>query len=330
MENKERLYPILFEPILKDIIWGGYDICPFKGIEDKEKRTIGESWEISHVEGNVSVVSNGVLKGKSLDDLITTYGSELMGRRVYDRFGNKFPLLIKFIDARDNLSIQVHPNDELAMKRHNSFGKTEMWYVVKATEGAKLYSGFKQKSDPDDYVERIKDDTIMDILAQYDVKEGDVFFLPAGRVHAIGAGCFVAEIQQTSNITYRIFDYNRTDKEGNKRELHTEEAKDAIDYQVLDDYRTDYPREKDKPVKIVACKYFETNILDITKNMNRDLSEIDSFVVYICMQGIMEIIDNNGYKISVHQGQSVLVPANTTSIAIHPQSDCRILETYIG
>lgn len=330
MENKEKLYPVIFEPILKEIIWGGYDICPFKGIEDKEKRTIGESWEISHVDGNVSIVANGSLKGKSLDELISLYGAELMGKSVFDRFGSKFPLLIKFIDARDNLSIQVHPDDDLALKRHNSFGKTEMWYVVKATRDAKLYSGFKLQSNPDDYVERIKNDTIMDALSQYDVKEGDVFFLPAGRVHAIGAGCFVAEIQQTSNITYRIFDYNRTDKDGNKRELHTQEAKDAINYEVLDDYRTKYSRHKDEPVQLVKCKYFETNILDITKKMDRDLSCIDSFVVYICLKGQMDIIDNRNNSISIHQGQSILVPADTQSITIAPQSDCKILETYIG
>lgn len=329
MENKETLYPIVFEPILKEIIWGGYDICPFKGIEDKDKRTIGESWEISHVDGNVSVVAQGNLKGKSLDDLINIYGAELMGKNVIERFGNKFPLLIKFIDARDNLSIQVHPDDKLAMERHNSFGKTEMWYVVKASEGAKLYSGFKLQSNPEDYVERINNDTIMDALARYDVKEGDVFFLPAGRVHAIGAGCFVAEIQQTSNITYRIFDYNRTDKDGNKRQLHTMEAKDAINYEVLEDYRTDYKKIKDEAIELVSCKYFETNILDITKDMSRDMSNIDSFVIYICMQGQMVLTDDKGNKIDLHQGQSILVPANTNSITISPLSNCKILETYI-
>ena len=214
------LYPFTFEPILKKIIWGGSDICPFKGISPVQEG-IGESWELSHVEGNYSVVANGELKGQSLDDLIRTYGKQLLGEHVMEQFGTTFPLLIKFIDARDNLSIQVHPDDELAKKRHNSFGKTEMWYVVKATPDAALYSGFSQQIDAEEYVKRVENNTIMDVLQRYNVHEGDVFFLPAGRVHAIGSGCFIAEIQQTSNITYRIYDYNRKDANGKGRErLH--------------------------------------------------------------------------------------------------------------
>lgn len=199
------LYPFTFKPILKKVIWGGSDICPFKGITPVENG-VGESWELSHVEGNYSIVDNGELEGKSLDELIRSYGKELLGKKVMERFGTTFPLLIKFIDARDNLSIQVHPDDELAKKRHNSFGKTEMWYVIKAEKGAGLYSGFSEQIDAEEYVKRVENNTIMDVLQRYDVNEGDVFFLPAGRVHAIGAGCFIAEIQQTSNITYRIYD----------------------------------------------------------------------------------------------------------------------------
>ena len=208
------LYPFTFKPILKKVIWGGSAICPFKGITPVENG-VGESWELSHVEGNYSVVANGELEGKSLDDLIQSYGKQLLGEKVVERFGTTFPLLIKFIDARDHLSIQVHPDDELAKKRHNSFGKTEMWYVIKAEKGAGLYSGFSQQIDAEEYVKRVENNTIMDVLQRYDVHEGDVFFLPAGRVHAIGAGCFIAEIQQTSNITYRIYDYNRKDAQGN-------------------------------------------------------------------------------------------------------------------
>lgn len=211
------LYPFTFKPILKKVIWGGSDICPFKGITPVENG-VGESWELSHVEGNYSIVDNGELEGKSLDELIRSYGKELLGEKVMERFGTTFPLLIKFIDARDNLSIQVHPDDELAKKRHNSFGKTEMWYVIKAEKGAGLYSGFSEQIDAEEYVKRVENNTIMDVLQRYDVNEGDVFFLPAGRVHAIGAGCFIAEIQQTSNITYRIYDYNRKDANGNGRE----------------------------------------------------------------------------------------------------------------
>ena len=223
------LYPMTFKPILKKIIWGGSDICPFKGITPVQEG-IGESWELSHVEGNYSVVDNGALEGKTLDELIRTYGKQLLGEKVVEQFGSIFPLLIKFIDARDNLSIQVHPDDELAKKRHNSFGKTEMWYVINAAKGAGLYSGFSKQINVDEYVKRVEDNTIMDVLQRYEVNPGDVFFLPAGRVHAIGAGCFIAEIQQTSNITYRIYDYDRKGPDGKGRELHTELAKDAIDY----------------------------------------------------------------------------------------------------
>ncbi|MDR1344227.1 MAG: class I mannose-6-phosphate isomerase, partial [Tannerellaceae bacterium] len=278
------LYPITFNPILKNILWGGADICPFKGINPVQNG-IGESWELSHVDGNYSIVNNGNLKGKNIDELIDTYGKELLGGKVMERFGKTFPLLIKFIDARDNLSIQVHPDDALAKKRHNSFGKTEMWYVIKASGAAALYSGFSRQIDANEYVQRVKDNTIMDVLQRYEVKEGDVFFLPAGRVHAIGSGCFIAEIQQTSNITYRIYDYNRKDADGNGRELHTELAKDAIDYTLSADYRTHYEQKKDTVVSLANCPYFTVNLLELDSNMTRDFSSLDSFVVYICMDG---------------------------------------------
>ncbi|MCD8041790.1 MAG: class I mannose-6-phosphate isomerase [Tannerellaceae bacterium] len=322
------LYPFTFEPILKKIIWGGSDICPFKGITPVQDG-IGESWELSHVEDNYSVVANGELKGKSLDELIREYGVQLMGKSVTERFGTTFPLLIKFIDARDNLSIQVHPDDELAKERHNSFGKTEMWYVVKAAEGAALYSGFSQQIDADEYVERVQNDTIMDVLQQYEVKEGDVFFLPAGRVHAIGSGCFIAEIQQTSNITYRIYDYNRKDANGNGRELHTGLAKDAIDYTLYPDYRTAYTPQVNQQVELVDCSYFTTNLLDITEPVTRDLQSLDSFVVYICMSGKATLKDDKGNVIEVHQGQTVLIPADTASVTWTPEPDARFMETYI-
>jgi len=322
------LYPFTFKPILKKIIWGGSDICPFKGIESVQDG-IGESWELSHVKDNFSVVANGVLEGKSLDELISTYGKQLLGDKVVDQFGTTFPLLIKFIDAKDNLSIQVHPDDELAKKRHDSFGKTEMWYVVKAEEGATLYSGFSQQINAEEYVKRVEDNTIMDVLQCYEVKEGDVFFLPAGRVHAIGAGCFIAEIQQTSNITYRIYDYNRKDANGNGRELHTELAKDAIDYTLYPDYRTHYDEKIDTAVELVKCKYFTTNLLELDKEMVRDFSSLDSFVVYICMGGKAVIKDNKGNEIAVHQGETVLIPADTDSVTILPDPKAKFMETYI-
>ena len=322
------LYPFTFQPILKKIIWGGSDICPFKGITPVQEG-IGESWELSHVDGNFSVVAEGELAGKSLDELIQTYGKQLVGGQVMERFGTRFPLLIKFIDARDNLSIQVHPNDELAKARHNSFGKTEMWYVIKAAPGAALYSGFSKQIDADEYVERVKNNTFMDVLQRYDVAEGDVFFLPAGRVHAIGAGCFIAEIQQTSNITYRIYDYNRKDANGNTRVLHTELAKDAIDYTLYPDYRTHYKAHTNATIELAACKYFTTNLLDIDVTMTRDFSELDSFVVYICMGGSATLQDNKGNKLQIHQGQTVLIPADTTSVTLIPTPSAKFMETYI-
>ena len=326
--SQQALYPLTFEPLLKEIIWGGQDIRPFKGLEPNEQK-IGESWEISHVDDNFSVVAEGSLKGQNLDELIKNYGERLVGRGPLARFGGRFPLLIKFIDAQTNLSIQVHPDDELGMKRHNSFGKTEMWYVVKASPEAKLYSGFSKQSGPEDYVKRIEEGTIMDIMQEYKVEPGNVFFLPAGRVHAIGAGCFVAEIQQTSNITYRIYDYDRRDANGNPRELHTELAKDAIDYTLHDTYRTDYTPEQNKPTHLVKCQYFETNLLDINEPISRDWAGLDSFVIYIVMEGKLSLVDNNGYNLELHQGQSVLVPAECTSVRLEPKGACKVLETYI-
>ena len=322
------LYPLIFKPILKKVIWGGADICPFKGITPVQEG-IGESWELSHVDGNYSIVANGELEGKTLDELIRTYGKSLVGEKVLEQFGSTFPLLIKFIDARDNLSIQVHPDDELAKKRHNSFGKTEMWYVIKASDGAALYSGFSKQIDADEYVKRVENNTIMDVLQRYEVNEGDVFFLPAGRVHAIGAGCFIAEIQQTSNITYRIYDYNRKDVNGNGRELHTELAKDAIDYTLYPDYRTHYKAHSNATVELAKCKYFTTNLLDLDTTMSRDFSELDSFVVYICMEGTAVIRDNKGNEISVHQGQTVLIPADTATVTMTPAPNAKFMETFI-
>ena len=322
------LYPLKFTPILKSIIWGGDQICKFKDIQPHQSG-IGESWEISGVEGNVSTVSEGSLRGQELDKLIAQYKGELVGESVYKKFGDKFPLLIKFIDARDNLSIQVHPDDELGMKRHNSFGKTEMWYVIKAEKDAFLYSGFAKEMTPDEYVKSIEDNTFIDYLDQHKVKPGDVFFLPAGRVHAIGAGTFIAEIQQTSNITYRIYDYNRKDANGNTRELHTELAKDAIDFKRYDNHQSQYVAKKDEAVLLESCQYFTTNVLEVEHKLSRDYSKIDSFVIQICMEGACTITDDKGNKTEVKQGESILYPANTQNITIEPKGSVHLLETYV-
>ena len=323
-----NLYPLKFKPILKNIIWGGDEISKFKGISPVQDG-VGESWEVSSVKGNISVVANGELADKDLTDVIAAYKEQLVGKKNFETFGTTFPLLIKFIDARDNLSIQVHPDDELAKKRHGSFGKTEMWYVVNAAPGAFLYSGFKKQMTPDSYVKSIEDNTFVDYLEKHDVKKGDVFFLPAGRVHAIGAGTFIAEIQQTSDITYRIYDYNRKDANGNGRELHTGLAKDAIDYKLYDSYKTSYERTENQPVELESCKYFTTNLLEVTKDVTRDYSAIDSFVAYICMGGACEIRDDKGNDLSVKQGETVLIPADTKNVNISPQGSVLLLETYV-
>ena len=323
------MYPYLFQPILKEIIWGGTDIRPFKGMTPTQEK-IGESWELSHVDGDFSVVTYGADKGKTIDELIREYGESLLGSEVMKRFGTRFPLLIKFIDARDDLSIQVHPDDVLAEKRHHSFGKTEMWYVIKATPDAALYCGFSQPIDVDEYVRRVEDNSIMEVLKRYNVTAGDVFFLPAGRVHAIGAGCFIAEIQQTSNITYRIYDYNRKGADGKGRELHTELAKDAIDYTFQSDYRTHYTPQPGAAVELVQCPYFTTRLLETETPMMRDYATLDSFVVYICMAGSVELRDDNGNELTVSQGQTVLFPATTQSVTLKPAPQAKLLETYIA
>lgn len=247
-----------------------------------EQNNVGESWEISCVPGDISIVANGDEKNKTLLDLIEEHKEDFVGKDNYERFGNEFPLLIKFIDANDDLSIQVHPDDELALERHQSKGKTEMCYVIDNNNNtAQLKAGFKNCISPEMYEEMIKDNTICDALAEYQVKAGDVFFLPAGRVHSIGKGCFIAEIQQTSNITYRIYDFNRKDDKGEMRELHTNESKDAIDYQVLPDYRTNYTPVKNESVEVVSCPYFTTSVYDLNELMTVDYSELDSFVIYM-------------------------------------------------
>ena len=326
--ENNRLYPLIFKPILKSVIWGGSDICRFKQIKPVQDG-IGESWEISGVPHSVSVIANGPLAGESLDQLLVRTKEQLVGKRNYDRFGDTFPLLIKFIDARDDLSIQVHPDDRLAKERHDSFGKTEMWYVIHAAPGAFLYSGFDQQITPDEYIQTIQDNTFTDKLKKHDVKKGDVFFLPAGRVHAIGAGCFIAEIQQTSDITYRIYDFDRRDAAGNPRELHTELAKEAIDFKLHSSYKTDYEQNKNHPVKLVSCPYFTTHLLEIDRQMERSYETLDSFVIYICMEGSCLLQDNKGNRVTLRQGETLLLPANTASVTIQPGEVTRLLETFI-
>ena len=306
-----------FEPIFKTILWGGSKIRPFKGLEPNDE-TIGESWELSGVAGNESRVAEGPDRGMTLPELLARDGAALLGEANYARFGNEFPLLIKFIDARQDLSIQVHPDDALAWERHRSKGKTEMWYVVAADAGAHLRSGFAKQVTPDEYAAAVADDTITELLADYPIAAGDCFFLPAGRVHSIGAGAFIAEIQQTSDITYRIYDFNRRDAQGRPRELHTELAKGAIDYTVLPDYRTHYTPQPDQPVELVHCPYFTTRFYELTRPFAYPLTGLDSFVVLIGIGGRASVTDDRGETVSLCQGETLLVPASAASLRIEP------------
>ncbi len=317
-----------FIPILKSPLWGGEKIATYKQIAT-DRRQIGESWELSGVEGDVSVVAEGPDAGKTLTELLARDKERLLGSRNYERFGTEFPLLIKFIDAREDLSIQVHPDDRLAWERHRSKGKTEMWYVVAADEGAHLRSGFTRQVTPAEYEKSVADDTITDLLTDHEVRPGDVFFLPAGRIHSIGAGSFIAEIQQTSNITYRIYDFNRRDANGNLRELHTEQAKGAIDYSVEADYRTHYEAVKDRPVELVACPYFTTTLYDLTRPCEIDLAATDSFLVVMCIEGSGTLTDDQGSAMPLRQGETVLVPASAKSLSVSPQSSIKLLTSRI-
>lgn len=327
------MYPLKFEPYLREMVWGGEKIAPFKGIKTK-RHQIGESWEISAVPGHVSIVANGPLAGRSLTDIMTEYGPELVGRKVFAETGTEFPLLIKFIDAKSDLSVQVHPDDELAEKTHKGMkGKTEMWYVVGADEGARLLSGLTEWITPDEYEERVNEHTITDVLASHKIAPGDVFFLPAGRIHAIGAGAFVAEIQQTSDLTYRIYDYGRLGLDGKPRELHIEQAKEAIDYDVYPDYRTGYSRVKDAETPLVSCRYFTTSLFDLDKPCVKDLSALDSFVVVMCVAGGGTLADreNDGeeHTVTLRQGETVLIPSTSTGIEFRPDTAMTCLASCI-
>lgn len=320
------MQPIKFNPLLVQTLWGGEKIIPFKHL-NSDLTQVGESWEISGVKGNETVVSEGEFKGKKLNELVDELKGKLVGEANYKRFGNDFPLLIKFIDARQELSIQVHPTDELAQKRGKLRGKTEMWYIMDSDENAKLRAGMKEKITPEQYKEMVENDTITEAIAEYKVKEGDCFFLPAGRIHSIGTGCFLAEIQQTSDVTYRIYDFKRKDKDGNYRELHTEEAAECIDYNVEPNYRTEYTPVKNEGVALVECPYFTTAVYDLNEPMTLDYSELDSFVILIGLKGSGEITDNEGNTTTLCEGETILIPATTNEVKV--TGNIKFLETYV-
>lgn len=324
----EELYPLTFKTIFKDKIWGGNKIRTILGKDFSPLPNCGETWEISGVKGNESVVREGALAGYDLPGLIDKYKGSLVGDRVYKKFGNEFPLLIKFIDANDDLSIQVHPDDELAQKRHNCFGKTEMWYVFQADKGARLNSGFNKIVDKETYLRHLNSNTLNEILNFEEVNVGDVFFLPAGRVHYIGKGICLAEIQQTSDITYRIYDFDRVDDKGVKRELHTELALDAIDYNFYKDYKSSYLPKANEPVKLASCKYFTTNLLECEEEVKRKYQGLDSFVAYVCVNGKASLNYNSG-TLDFKKGDCILLPAQIKEVSIIPEEKTQLLEVYV-
>ncbi|WP_117883342.1 type I phosphomannose isomerase catalytic subunit [Aureibaculum luteum] len=321
-------YPLKFEPILKERIWGGKKLnSVLNKVTDKEN--IGESWELSDVKGDVSIVANGKYKGKSLEFLINEYKDTLLGKKVYKNFGNNFPLLIKFIDAKEALSIQLHPNDALAKKRHNSFGKTEMWYVMQADKAANLIVGFQKHSNKEEYLKHLENKSLLEILNVDEVEKGDVYFIPTGRIHAIGAGVLLAEIQQTSDVTYRIYDWDRKDDQGNGRELHTELALDAIDYSAIDTYKSDYTSEVNASINIVDCQYFTTNIIELEGKISIDNSAKDSFVIYMAVDGNVTICYNDDKEIQLNKGETVLMPACLSQYVLKSEEKSEVLEVYI-
>ncbi len=323
----ETLYPLKFYPILKPKIWGG------KKLEQLNKDislldNCGETWELSGVEEEQSVVSNGFLAENEINELVETYMGDLVGEQVFEQFGNQFPLLFKYIDANDYLSVQVHPDDAMAAKRHQSFGKTEMWYIVDADADAKLISGFSKPTTKEDYLKAVADGSLKEIMRSESVEKGDIFFIPAGRVHAIGPGIVLAEIQQTSDITYRIYDWDRVDDQGNPRELHTEFAVDAIDFTMDKSNKLHAKTEMNKTTELVGCPYFVTNKLVFDQKVEKIYAAIDSFVVYMCVEGSYSI-QYGDETLAVNKGETVLIPAVLTEIILIPNELTTLLEVYI-
>jgi mannose-6-phosphate isomerase len=324
-----KLHPLKFTPVFKYRLWGGEKL---KSVLNKEysESNIGESWEISDVEEGETVVDSGFFQGKTLKDLTETYKAAFLGKGVYEKFGNKFPLLIKFIDAKTPLSIQVHPGNEIAKERHNSFGKNEMWYVMEADKDAELIVGFDEKLDKKDYDTYVIDGSILEVMHHENVAEGDTFYIPTGRVHAIGSGVLLAEIQQTSDITYRIYDYNRVDaKTGVLRDLHNDLAVDVIDFECHEEYKTNYETKTNASNKLVHSPYFTTNFLIIKGTLKKNYVLLDSFVIYICVDGSLEL-NHNDESYSLKKGETMLLPASIDTIELKSLSEkSKLLEVYI-
>ncbi len=336
-----NLYPFLFRPNLKSVVWGGHRLLPFKGLSKEEygETPFGESWEVSAVAGSESIIANGEHEGKKITELIQAFPKDILGSKVYEQYGANLPLLMKFIDAEKDLSIQVHPNDEMARQEHNKMGKSEMWYIIEAKPGSYLYAGFKEQITPYEYKKRVEDGTITEVLAKHEVHKGDVFYLPAGRVHAICGGILLAEIQQSSDVTYRIFDYNRPGLDGKPRELHTELAAKALNYEVVDEYRTQYNDDENVANQILSTPYFTCRVLNLMANnvngtslgFHRNLLKYDSFVISTCFQGNCRInCRSNGAEIQLNEGHSTLIPASLADYDVVPLTEtCKLLDSFI-
>ncbi len=323
-------YPLLFEPNLHVVVWGGQLLRPYKGLQPSDE-PIGESWEVSTVPNSTSIVSNGLFKGRDLSSVIGEDPEAILGCAVNQQYKGQLPLLVKFIDAKRDLSIQVHPNDEMAMRLYGKHGKSEMWYVIKAEPGSFLYAGFKKEITTEEYERRVEDGTITDVLARHEVKAGDVFYLPAGRVHAICGGILLAEVQQSSDITYRIFDYNRPGLDGKPRELHTRLAAEALDYHVEQEYRTIYSEETDRAVRVIDSPFFDVRVTELTSRFHRNLLKYDSFVISTCIEGDCKIcIRSTGDEILLREGHSCFIPAIIADYDVLPlKGTTRILDSFI-
>lgn len=323
-----KLYPLKFKPILKDKIWGGNKL---KSILNKKEAsdTCGECWEISDVNNDVSIVSNGFLAGNNLRELAEIYMDDLLGEKVFDAFGNQFPLLIKFIDAKDKLSIQVHPDDKMAKEEYNSAGKTEMWYIIDHDPDAELIVGFNQKVDKDLYLKHFNNKSLPEILNSEKVQNGDVFYLPAGRIHAIEQGILLVEVEQASDITYRIFDWNRTDDKGKPRPLHADQALKAIDFNYYDQYKTPYDVQLNKTTNIIDSSFFIVNNLHFDQLVEKNYNLIDSFVIYIAIEGKFFVNPLEGNPVEVKKGECILIPAVIKNLTIEPLKLAKLLEVYI-
>jgi mannose-6-phosphate isomerase len=323
------LYPLKFKTIYKDKIWGGQKLHTLLGKDFGTLPNCGETWEISAVKGNISVVSEGPLVGRNLEELLKEYKGRLVGEAVYNKYRNEFPLLVKFIDANEDLSVQVHPEDRQAKQQLNSFGKTEMWYILQADDGATLNSGFNRPLTKEEYLGYFTNGKLMDILNIEKVHADDVYFLPAGRVHYIGKGCLLAEIQQSSDATFRIYDFGRTDSTGNLRELHTSQALEAIDFSYHQNYKTHYTEKVNDVVPLVSCAYFTTNKLHFNTEVIRDYTKFDSFIIYMCISGEVAIDYGHGAT-HAKMGEAVLVPSAINKITLKPKGWFKMLESYIA